>query len=98
MRLVSRLAIMLLIALPLAGCANNRRWGPCALAGGIIGGTAGALGGGFGVNEYEPTATDEEVFGGAGAGMAVGMLIGTVVGHYVCDPVDEPPSGDTSRR
>jgi hypothetical protein len=84
--------VVVLLALTSAGCAN-RRWGPCALAGGLLGGTAGAVGAGVGVHEYEPTPTKEEIFGGAGAGLVTGMLIGTLLGHAICDPVDEdvPP-------
>jgi hypothetical protein len=97
MRLVSRLAIMLMMIATLGGCASNRRWGPCALAGGLIGGALGAFGGGYGVHEYEPDPTREEIFGGAGAGLATGMLIGTMLGHYICDPEDDSSANSRGR-
>lgn len=84
------LGAVLLISLMAVGCAN-RRWGPCALAGGLLGGAIGGVGTGFAVNEGEPTPTDEEVYGGAAGGMVAGMLIGALAGHAICDPEDEPP-------
>lgn len=89
MRLVSRLAIMLVIVASLSGCADNRRWGPCALAGGLLGGAIGALGAGYGVEQYEPDPTNAETFGGAAAGGVAGALIGTLLGHYICDPEED---------
>jgi hypothetical protein len=87
--------VLVLMALATAGCAN-RRWGPCALAGGLIGGAIGGVGAGVGVNELEPDPTHEEIFGGAGAGLATGMLVGTLLGHAICDPAEDdvppPPS------
>jgi hypothetical protein len=84
------LGAVVLILMATTGCAN-RRWGPCALAGGLLGGAIGGVGAGFAVNELEPDPTNEEVFGGAGGGMVAGMLIGTLAGHAICDPEDEPP-------
>jgi hypothetical protein len=88
MRALKRVAAGFLILVTLSGCAN-RRWGACALAGGLIGGTIGAVGAGVGVDRIEPTPTNEEVFGGAGAGLAAGMLIGTLLGHALCDPEED---------
>jgi hypothetical protein len=34
----------------------------------------------------ESRPTDQEAFGGAGAGLAAGMLIGALLGPTVCDP------------
>jgi hypothetical protein len=88
---------MLTIVASLSGCANNRRWGPCALAGGLLGGAIGALGAGYGVEQFEPGPTNAETFGGAAAGGAAGMLIGTVLGHYICDPEEESSASSRGR-
>src|SRR5262245_33486292 len=88
MRVLRKSVVAVLLVASLTGCAN-RRWGACALAGGLLGGAVGALGAGYGVNEYEPDPSHREIFGGAAAGGAAGMLIGTLVGHAICDPYEE---------
>jgi hypothetical protein len=90
------LGAVLLIVVATTGCAN-RRWGPCALAGGLLGGAIGGVGAGFAVSEHEPSPTEEEIFGGAAGGMVAGMLIGTLAGHAICDPEDEPPPPPPAR-
>lgn len=86
-------ALGLVFMLAAAGCGfRERRWGPCALAGGLIGTALGGVGGGLGVDEYEKKPTSKREFGaGIAAGAATGALIGTLLGHAVCDPIDEPP-------
>ena len=76
----------LVIAFAATGCGPKRQWSTCALAGGLVGGTLGAVGGGVGVDQIEPTPTNGERAAGAAAGLVVGGAIGTVLGHYLCDP------------
>ena len=95
MRELRTLLAGLLIVSTMAGCGfRDRRWGPCALAGGLIGAAAGGAGGGLGVDEYEKKPTSKREFGaGIAAGAATGALIGTLLGHAICDPYEEeaPP-------
>ena len=83
-----------LLVIGAAGCGGmqDRRWGKCALGGGLLGAALGGVGGGLGVSEAEkaPTTNGERA-AGAGAGFATGALIGTLLGHYLCDPVEAPP-------
>jgi hypothetical protein len=98
MRRVERLGAALLIMVVMSGCASNRRWGPCALAGGLIGGVIGGVAAGVLVHEYEPTPKSEEIFWAGGAsGMLGGMALGTVLGHYICDPEDDASAYSPSR-
>jgi OOP family OmpA-OmpF porin len=76
------------------GCSNmngERRWGGCALGGGLLGAALGGVGGGLGVSEYENGPDNNERAAGAGVGALTGALIGTLLGHYTCDPVEAPP-------
>jgi hypothetical protein len=89
MRTLNRLGAVLLVMVVMTGC-TNRRWGPCALAGGLIGGAIGGVAAGVLVHEYEPTPKPEEVFWAGGfSGMLAGMAIGTAAGHYICDPEED---------
>ena len=81
-----------LIAIALAsGCATERRWGMCALGGGLIGATAGGVGTGvIKFNAADNTPSDKTMAGYTAAGAAVGGVVGALLGHYICDPVEEP--------
>jgi OOP family OmpA-OmpF porin len=80
-----------------AGCGamQERRWGACAIAGGVLGAAAGAGTAGGLVNAYgngnQGQADDDETAIAAGSGAIVGGLVGTLLGHVICDPVEEPP-------
>src|SRR5215469_18881808 len=80
-------AIGALISMSLTGCAylqQPRRWGTCALVGGIVGAGAGA---GIGTAINENTGDHENgVAFGLGGG-AIGAGLGALAGHYICDPV-----------
>ena len=56
----------------------------------VIGGTLGAVGGGVGVDQIEPTPDNGEIAAGAAAGLVAGGVAGYVISHYVC-PKPEPP-------
>jgi len=80
----------------LSGCAamQEREWGRCGVAGAVIGGAAGALGGGLGTNAWEGGGDDVdngELAAGAGVGLLVGAGLGAVAGHLLCDPKPEAP-------
>ena len=92
-------AIGLVAVMALTGCAamERRRWGVCAVGGGVIGaavggGTAGGL-----VNAYgegnRGQASHAETAGAAAGGFVVGAALGAVLGHLICDPVEQeaPP-------
>jgi OOP family OmpA-OmpF porin len=80
------------VALIASGCATHRRWGMCALGGGLLGATAGGVG--AGVIRYNSgsngVASDRTTAAASAIGAATGGLIGALLGHYICDPVDEP--------
>src|SRR5947207_12977439 len=91
MRRLKTLGVALLM-IPLATGCVDRRFGACGVAGGLIGATLGAVGGGVGVDQIEhPPTQSEHIAGGAGAGAAAGALIGTLLGHVICDPEAAPP-------
>lgn len=81
----------------LSGCAMpERRWGGCAIGGGIIGTMVGGSVGGVIADKTGPKndARNEERVVGALAGAAAGAAIGTLAGHFLCDPVvthEAPP-------
>jgi outer membrane protein OmpA-like peptidoglycan-associated protein len=83
-----------LLVVTATGCETmrERRWGACAVGGGLLGAAIGGTAGGLGVSEYEkaPT-TDAERAAGAGGGAAAGALLGTLLGHALCDPPAEIP-------
>ncbi len=93
MRTYRIMAVGLAGVLGLTGCSamRDREWGPCAVAGGLVGGALGAVGGGLGVSEVENGPTNGERAAGAGAGLATGALIGTLLGHVICDPEKKMP-------
>lgn len=86
----------LITVIALTGCATrrDRRWGYCALAGGLVGAAAGAGTAGGLVEGYEggrPGGSNTEVGAAAGGGAVAGAVVGTLVGHFLCDPVEEAP-------
>jgi OOP family OmpA-OmpF porin len=97
MRKLATLMAGLFLMVTVVGCASfrERRWGMCAVAGGLAGGTLGAVGGGVGtynISGHTPgTADPGETAAGAATGMVVGALIGSLLGHVICDPKPEPP-------
>src|SRR2546426_1711117 len=82
----------LLVISTMAGCGfRDRRWGWCAVGGGVVGAAVGAGTAGGLVNAYEKGRTEEETGAAAGAGAVGGAVIGTLLGHLICDPVEEAP-------
>ena len=77
-----------------SGCAMpERRWGSCAVGGGVVGAILGGTAGGVIGTEDQGrhvNSTDRALTAGAGA--AIGMALGAVAGHYLCDPVVEHPT------
>jgi OOP family OmpA-OmpF porin len=93
MRELRKLLAGLLVVSLMAGCGfRDRRWGPCALGGGLLGAAIGGVGGGVGTDNIEKDpVTKEELGGGIAAGAVTGALIGTLLGHALCDPYEEAP-------
>jgi outer membrane protein OmpA-like peptidoglycan-associated protein len=82
----------LTVALLASGCATHRRWGMCALGGGLLGATAGGVGAGvirFNSQDHG-VASDKTTAAAASIGAATGGVIGMLLGHYICDPIEEP--------
>jgi OOP family OmpA-OmpF porin len=91
MREMKFVAVGAVLALGLTGCAlQDRRWGSCAVAGGLIGGIVGGTTGGVAVNNSGDPSDGERAAGIAGGG-AAGALLGALLGHAICDPENEPP-------
>jgi OOP family OmpA-OmpF porin len=83
--------LLLTMAMLASGCATHRRWGMCALGGGLLGATAGGVGTGvIKFNAADNTPSDKTMAGYTAAGAAVGGVVGALLGHYICDPVEEP--------
>jgi OmpA-OmpF porin, OOP family len=91
MRQFTKLLAGLLILSMTAGCATNRRWGTCALAGGLAGAVIGAGTAGGLVNAYEKERSEAHTGAAAGGGAVGGGVIGALLGHYICDPEEVPP-------
>jgi len=83
-------AVIALLAFSFAGCAFTKNRTACQVGTFLLGGTLGAVGGGVGVDQIEPTPSNGEIAAGAAAGFVAGGLIGALVGHYIC-PKEEPP-------
>jgi len=86
------LVCALALAMVATGCAEHRRWGMCALGGGLLGATAGGVGAGvirFNSQEHG-VASDRTTAAAASIGAATGGIIGALLGHYICDPIEEP--------
>src|SRR6266516_1067100 len=88
-------AIGLVGLMILTGCSamHERRWGYCALAGGLAGAAVGAGTAGGLVNAYEGGhgGSHQETGAAAGAGAVGGGLLGALLGHVICDPQQETP-------
>jgi len=81
-----------LLIVTVAGCGfNDRRWGMCALGGGLAGAALGGLAGGLGVDRVENGPDNGERAAGAGGGFVGGALLGALLGHVICDPMKEAP-------
>ena len=95
MRSRSLIALGMVGLLGLTGCSamQERRWGWCAVAGGVIGGLAGAGTAGGLVNAYEGGSggSHQETGEAAGAGAVAGAGVGALIGHLLCDPKEMPP-------
>jgi OmpA-OmpF porin, OOP family len=96
MRVTRFTALGALAVFGLSGCAamQEREWGRCGVAGAVIGGAAGALGGGLGTDAWEGGGhgvDNGELAAGAGVGLLVGAGLGAVAGHLLCDPKPQPP-------
>src|SRR5437867_7820957 len=92
MRELKILLAGLLILGTSAGCGfRERRWGWCAVGGGLVGAAVGAGTAGGLVNAYEKGRTREETGAAAGGGAVGGALLGTLIGHALCDPMEEAP-------
>ena len=95
MRSRSLIALGMVGLLGLTGCSamHERRWGWCAVAGGVIGGLAGAGTAGGLVNAYEGGSggSHQETGEAAGAGAVAGAGVGALIGHLLCDPKEMPP-------
>jgi len=78
-----------LILTMVTGCSNvgDRRWGRCAVAGGLLGALAGGAAGGAAADPLTNHTGNDTKAAGAGIGFASGALIGAVIGHFVCDEV-----------
>jgi len=86
-------AVVCAVALAIvgSGCATERRWGACALGGGLLGATMGGTGAGiYRHNSDDDIPSDQTVATAAAIGSVTGGLIGMLLGHYICDPVEEP--------
>jgi len=92
MRQVNTLVVALLVVSLTAGCAlRDRKWGTCAVGGGIIGAAVGGISGGVATNNAKSDPTKGERGAGIGGGIAAGGLIGALLGHAICDPEKEAP-------
>lgn len=92
MRRLRMVAFGSMIVLATSGCGiTSRRWGACAIGGGIVGGTIGGITGGATYNNSVDDAEDDERGAAIGVGIAAGAAIGAILGHALCDPMKEAP-------
>jgi OOP family OmpA-OmpF porin len=92
MRQLRTVAVGVLVAFLATGCAlRDRKWGSCAIGGGLLGAAVGGITGGVATNNAQDHATNEERGAGIGGGIAAGGLIGALLGHAICDPEKEAP-------
>ena len=86
------LAIGVILVFAAGGCSlTERKWGSCAVGGGLIGGVVGGTAGGVATNNAQDDPENGERLAGILGGAAAGILIGALLGHAVCDPEKEPP-------
>jgi OOP family OmpA-OmpF porin len=91
MRRFETLLVLVTAASLATGCAvGQRKWGSCAVAGGVIGAAAGGITGGTLVNNLDDDPSDGERGGAIAGGIVGGGLLGALLGHVICDPIDEP--------
>jgi OOP family OmpA-OmpF porin len=88
-------ALALIAGLVLSGCATmqEKRWGTCAVVGGLLGAGVGASAAGVTVHEYEGGngGSTTETAIAAASGAVGGAVVGTLLGHLICDPQKETP-------
>jgi hypothetical protein len=84
------LVCALTVALLATGCATQRRWGMCAVGGGLLGATAGGVGAGvIRYNSGSNGVASDRTTARPSATKSYGGIIGAVLGHYICDPIDD---------
>jgi len=88
-----RIVVLGVLAAFLAsGCAiRDRKWGTCAIAGGVVGAAIGGTTGGVAVNNRQDHPRNVERGAAIGGGIVGGGLIGALLGHVICDPEKEAP-------
>jgi OOP family OmpA-OmpF porin len=88
-------ALAVVAGLVLSGCATmqEKRWGSCAVAGGLLGAGVGASAAAVPVHEYEggDGGSTQETAIAAASGAVGGAIVGTLLGHLICDPQKETP-------
>ena len=93
MRHQRTVAFGLLIVFLATGCAlRDRKWGTCAVAGGLIGAAIGGTTGGVAVNNRNEHPRNVERGAAIGGGIVGGGLIGALLGHAICDPEKVAPA------
>jgi hypothetical protein len=82
----------LALAMVATGCAEHRRWGMCALGGGLLGATVGGVGAASSASTRRTTALrrTRPRRRPHPSVPATGGIIGALLGHYICDPIEEP--------
>ena len=92
MRHQRSVALGVLVVFLATGCAlRDRKWGTCAVAGGILGAAVGGVTGGVAVNNRNDHPQNAARGAAIGGGIVGGGLIGALLGHAVCDPEKEAP-------
>src|SRR3989441_9000155 len=82
---------VLFVFLASGGALRDRKWGPCAVAGGIIGATVGGVTGGVAVNNTKEHPRNVGRGAAIGGGIVGGGLIGALLGNAVGAPEKEAP-------
>ena len=93
MRQQRTVAVGMLVVFLASGCAlRDRKWGMCAVGGGVVGAAIGGLTGGVAVNNRKEHPRNVERGAAIGGGIVGGALLGALLGHVICDPeVQAPP-------
>src|ERR1700722_20710529 len=76
--------VVLLTASGGANLSQPRRWGTCAIVGGLVGAGAGA---GIGVAINENSGDHENNVALATGIGGAGLVLGALAGQYICDPI-----------